>query len=199
MRNAPSLITESLGMSKILPTSSRGSKSDRTSLRGSSACVPASELVNFAAMADLEDKNHQSIMFEGADYAVVSHPVLPEPAPGSLQTSSDLSWIVQTCDALARRNFTIRRSTVLSSFSSSFMAAGSNSIFHAMAPHYFFKRDRFGAPRPDFRQALLGEIDVFEIFEMLENGFPGVIGLGASGALGQALEAFFDGCGKAYG
>jgi len=54
-------------------------------------------------MTDLEDKNHQSIMFERADYAVVSHPVFPETAPGPLQTPSDLSWIVQICDALAEK------------------------------------------------------------------------------------------------
>src|SRR5208282_623017 len=43
-------------------------------------------------------------MFERADYAVVADPVFPEPAPGSLQTPSDLAWIVQICDALAEKS-----------------------------------------------------------------------------------------------
>jgi hypothetical protein len=57
--------------------------------------------VNFAAMADLENKNHQSVMFEGANDAVISHPVFPESAPASLEAPSDLSWIFQICDSVA--------------------------------------------------------------------------------------------------
>src|SRR6266496_2466391 len=93
------------------------------------------------------------------------------------------------------RNFRIRRSTGLSSFSSSFRAAGSNSIFQAIAPHYFVEGDRLGAPRADGRQTLLGEVDVFQILQMLENRFASVVGLGAPRALGETVEAFFDGFG----
>src|SRR4029077_15436333 len=96
-----------------------------------------------------------------------------------------------------RRNFRIRFSTGFLWFLNSFRAAGSNSNFPALAPYYFFEGDRLGAPRANGRQALLGEVDVFQIVQMLEDGFAGVVSFGASGALGEAVEAFFDGFGKA--
>src|SRR5271157_2261764 len=97
------------------------------------------------------------------------------------------------------RNFRIRCSTGLSSFFNSLSAARSNSIFQAIAPHYFFEWDGLAASRAHVRQALFGEVDIFQIVEMLEDGFAGVVCLGASGALGEAVEALFDLFGKADG
>ena len=68
-----------------------------------------------------------------------------------------------------------------------------------MAAHYFFEGDRLCAPGANVRQALFGEVDVFKVVEVLEDCFARVIGFGASGALGEAVEAFFDGCRKADG
>jgi hypothetical protein len=45
-------------------------------------------------------------------------------------------------------------------------------------------------------QSLLCEVDVFQIIQMSEDGFAGVVSLGAAVRLG---EAFFDGFGKANG
>ena len=54
-------------------------------------------------------------------------------------------------------------------------------------------------PESNCVRCLLCEVDVFEIIQMSEDGFAGVISLGASGSLGEAVEAFFDGFGKANG
>jgi hypothetical protein len=66
-------------------------------------------------------------------------------------------------------------------------------------------RDAFVESHPCAKDAqgwgtrLLGEVDVFQIVQMVEDGLAGVVSLGASGALGEAVEAFFDGFGKADG
>lgn len=41
-------------------------------------------------------------------------------------------------------------------------------------------------------QALSGQINVLQVFQMLENRFTGVESLGAPGSFGQALQAAFD-------
>ena len=70
-----------------------------------------------------------------------------------------------------------------------------NSAFHPDATHYFFEGDRLGAAGANGREALLGEVAVFKIVQVLEYRYAGVESLGATGALGEAVEAFFDGCG----
>ena len=91
----------------------------------------------------------------------------------------------------------------MSSRSSSFCAAGSNSIVHfgfkAIAAHYFFEWNGTNASGADLGETLLGEIDVFEVFEVLQDRFAGVVSFGAAGALGEAVEAFLDFVGKADG
>ena len=88
----------------------------------------------------------------------------------------------------------------LSSLSSSLWAAGSNSIVHfgfeAIAAHYFFKWDSTNAPGSNLCETLLGEVDVFQFFEMLKDCFTGVVSLGAAGALGEAVETLFNFVGK---
>ena len=69
----------------------------------------------------------------------------------------------------------------------------------ATAPRYFFERNSPAASREYCVQCLLCEVDVFQIIQMSEDGFAGVGSLGASGSLGEAVEAFFDGFGKANG
>lgn len=39
---------------------------------------------------------------------------------------------------------------------------------------------------------LFGEMDVFKVFEVLEDRFARVVSLGATGTLGKPVEAFFD-------
>jgi|HubBroStandDraft_5_1064220.scaffolds.fasta_scaffold44397_4 hypothetical protein len=95
----------------------------------------------------------------------------------------------------------MRRAIELSSPLSSFCAAGSNSIFHfglkAIAPHYFFEGDGANPAGTNLCKTLLGEIDVFEVFEVLKDGFAGVVSLGAAGALGEPIKALFDFVGQA--
>jgi len=93
----------------------------------------------------------------------------------------------------------MRREIGLSSFSSCLSAVRAISTFHAIAPHYFFKRNRLAASRAHFFQCLLSEVDVFEIVQVLEDCFAGVVGFGAAGALGKAVKALFDFVGKTNG
>ena len=51
----------------------------------------------------------------------------------------------------------------------------------------------------DAFQRGFGEIQVFEIFQVLQDGFPNIEGLGTPGAPGELFQAFFDGERKANG
>jgi hypothetical protein len=97
----------------------------------------------------------------------------------------------------------MRRAMSLSRLSSSFCAAGSNSIFHfgleAIAAHHFFEWDGTNPAGTNLCETLLGEVDIFELLEVLKDGFASVVCFGAAGALGEASEAFFDVVGKADG
>src|SRR5580658_512775 len=99
----------------------------------------------------------------------------------------------------SRKNFRIRPDTDLSSFSSSRRASGSNSMVQAMLAHNFFERNGVYPARFNRFHSLLGQINVFQIIKMLQNGLTGVVSLGAPGFLGEASEAFFDLLGKADG
>jgi len=46
-------------------------------------------------------------------------------------------------------------------------------------------------------EGFLGEIEILEVIQVLEDGLADVEGLGASGAAGEFFETFFDGLGKA--
>jgi len=54
-------------------------------------------------MADAEDQHYEPVVFEGANYSVISNAVFPQSAQSALKTCSDLSWMVQSCDALAEK------------------------------------------------------------------------------------------------
>ena len=51
----------------------------------------------------------------------------------------------------------------------------------------------------DAFQRAFGQIQVFEVLQVFEDGFAGVVGLGAPGAPGELLQAFFDGLRKSNG
>jgi len=51
----------------------------------------------------------------------------------------------------------------------------------------------------DSFQRAFGQIQVLEIFQVLQDGFPDVEGLGPAGAPRELLQAFFDGLWKANG
>ena len=97
----------------------------------------------------------------------------------------------------------MRRAIELSSPLSSFCAAGSNSIFHfglkAIAPHYFFEGDGANPAGTNLCKTLLGEIDVFEVFEVLKDCLTGIVSLGTTSTFGEPLKAFLDIVGKADG
>src|SRR5205823_618851 len=74
---------------------------------------------------------------------------------------------------------------------SSFAAAGTNSIFHAMLQHAL-ERDRPDAAGAMLFQTLLAEIDVFEIGEMLLDRLTGVVRLGTPGRFRELFQPFLD-------
>ena len=69
----------------------------------------------------------------------------------------------------------------------------------AIAVHYFFEWEGAAAARAHGLQALLGEVNGFELFEMLQDRFASVVSLGASSSFGEMPEAFLDFLGKANG
>jgi len=94
--------------------------------------------------------------------------------------------------------------TLLSSRSNSRWAAESNSIVQffwvkAMLSHHFFEWDCTSAPGAEVGEPFFRDINVLKVFQVLQDGFAGVVSLGAAGALGEAREALFDFFGKADG
>src|ERR1700690_2499686 len=87
------------------------------------------------------------------------------------------------------RNLRIRRETDLSSLFSCLSAVGEISTFHAIAPHYFFKRDGLAPPRANIFQCLLRQVDVFQIIQILEDSFTRIIGFSPARPLGEGVEA----------
>jgi hypothetical protein len=57
-------------------------------------------LVDLPTMADPENQYHKPVVFQGANEAIISYAVSPEPAQCALEPPSDCSWIVQFFDAL---------------------------------------------------------------------------------------------------
>ena len=51
----------------------------------------------------------------------------------------------------------------------------------------------------DAFQGAFGQIQALDLFQVLEDGFTNILGLGAPGAPGQLLQAFFDGLRKSNG
>src|SRR5258707_15131776 len=51
----------------------------------------------------------------------------------------------------------------------------------------------------DAFQGAFGQIQVLDVFQVLEDGFTNLVGLGAPGAPGKLLQALFDGLRKSNG
>ncbi len=67
----------------------------------------------------------------------------------------------------------MRRATGLSSLASSFRAASSNSIRQAKAALYIVNGVRLRAASAHVDQALLGQVQVFQVAQVLLDGFKG--------------------------
>src|SRR5579863_4889813 len=61
-----------------------------------------------------------------------------------------------------------------------------------MLTHHFFERNRLTTARLYGFQAFLGQINVFQIVEVLQDSFAGIISFRPPGFLGKPREAFFD-------
>src|SRR5262249_9539003 len=95
------------------------------------------------------------------------------------------------------RNFRMRLRCGASSLLSSPSAASDSSTAEAMTFHCVFERDGVFFTTADAFESAFGQIQVFQVLQMFEDGFADVISFGAAGAPGQFLQAFFDGLRKA--
>src|SRR5208283_1097038 len=62
-----------------------------------------------------------------------------------------------------------------------------------MTFHRFYERDGAFFAAADAFQRAFGQIPIFDLFQVVEDGFPDVEGLGAPRAPGELLEALLDG------
>src|ERR1035437_2965575 len=90
------------------------------------------------------------------------------------------------------RNFRMRRVIWGSSLSSSRPASSDSSTFQAMLLHHAFQRKGFAAAGANVLQSGFGQISVFEIFDVGEHSFAGVVGFSPPGALRQLVKALLD-------
>src|SRR5260370_31095082 len=59
--------------------------------------------IDFLAVSDAQDQNHQTIVFDLADEPVIAHAIFPElPKPRAVQRLSDAAWIVQLGNPLMK-------------------------------------------------------------------------------------------------
>src|ERR1700687_5882764 len=86
---------------------------------------------------------------------------------------------------LSRRNFRIRLLCCGSNLLSSLSAVAESSTFQAMTFQHVFKRNGALLAAANPLQRLFGEINIFEIIEMLENSLTDIVGLCAPGAPSQ--------------
>jgi len=66
-----------------------------------------------------------------------------------------------------------------------------------MLAHNVFERNGVYPARFNRFHPLLGQINVFQIVQMLQDGLAGVVGFAAAGLLSQPGQALFDFFGKA--
>lgn len=79
-----------------------------------------------------------------------------------------------------------------SSLSSSWVAPGSISIRHPMPFQELFEGHRVGAAGQDVLEAALGEEEVLEVVEVLDDRLPDVEALRSSGPAGEILQPRLD-------
>src|SRR6267378_3684450 len=99
----------------------------------------------------------------------------------------------------SRRNFTIRLACCGSSLRSSRSASTENSILQGMTFYDVFEQNSRRFAATDAVEGTLGEIEILKLLEVVQDCFPHIKSLGASGALGKFLQAFFDGFGETDG
>src|ERR1017187_5393343 len=98
------------------------------------------------------------------------------------------------------KNRSMRRVTWGSSLSRSRLASLSNSTFQvAMLFHHFLKRHGVAAASAQILQPLFGDVDVFEIVEVIHQGLADVVAFGSPSVLCQLVKPLFDGCRKSDG
>ena len=68
-----------------------------------------------------------------------------------------------------------------------------------MALHHLIKRYRLGLSGPNVDQALLCQIQVFKVVQILKDGLAGIEGLGAPGGFGQGIKTALHFGGQADG
>src|SRR6266849_8117957 len=93
----------------------------------------------------------------------------------------------------------MRLECCVSSLLSSRSAAMESSIFHAMSLHDVFQGNGVIFAIAYTFQRALSEIDVFEIFQVLQDRLTGVEAFGTPCAAGKLLKTFFDGVRKSDG
>src|SRR6185437_2218458 len=86
-----------------------------------------------------------------------------------------------------------------SSLPSSRSAGSDSSTLQTMTFHCVFERDGFFFAAADAFQSAFGQIQVFEVFQVFDDGLAGVVGFGAPGAPRELLQAFLDGLRKSNG
>src|SRR5258707_14005688 len=75
-------------------------------------------------------------------------------------------------------------------------ASTESSIFRGMALYDVFQWNSRRFATADAVEGALGEVEILKLVKMLEDRFAEIKGLGAPGALGELLQAPFDGFGK---
>src|SRR5579859_102279 len=91
------------------------------------------------------------------------------------------------------RNFKMRFLCCGSSLPSSRSAWADNSIFQAMPLQGIFEWNGLFLTAPDAFERAFCSVQVFQIIEVLDDGFANVETLGAPGAAGQFFKAFLNG------
>src|SRR5215831_2914137 len=102
-------------------------------------------------------------------------------------------------DSRSLRNFRMRFACGGSSLSSSRAAVADSSIFQAMPFQNVLKRNHLFVAAANPFQNAFGLVKVFEVVEVLENGFADVEGFSSSGSPRQLFQAFFYRLWQPYG
>src|SRR5579871_4563580 len=90
------------------------------------------------------------------------------------------------------KKFKMRLAFCGSSLPSSRSAARSNSILHAIAFHQFGERNCTGLAGAQSGDPFFGQMKIFEVCEMFQDGLADIIGFCPAGALGERVQAGLD-------
>ena len=138
--------------------------------RGGSDCSAG---INLTPVPNADDPNHQLIVLQGADDSIISNPVFPEITSGPCNLSP-IFWGSSSFSIRLRRNLRIRLAIGLSSFRSCLRALLESSMFQAIEPHHF-PAERSCFVRSGSLPAPFGEVDVFQVIQILKDRFASVV------------------------